>query len=88
MANALIFGAAGQDGYYLTELCKARGIEPIGVSRTSIEYQGDVGRYEQVESLIRRFQPSYIFHIAANSTTRHDALFENHEPSPPAPSIS
>ncbi len=79
MANALIFGAAGQDGYYLTELCKARGIEPIGVSRTSIEYQGDVGRYEQVESLIRRFQPSYIFHIAANSTTRHDALFENHE---------
>jgi GDPmannose 4,6-dehydratase len=79
MANALIFGVTGQDGYYLTELCKARGIEPIGISRTSIKYQGDVGRYEQVESFIRRFQPSYIFHVAANSTTRHDVLFENHE---------
>ena len=79
MANALIFGAAGQDGYYLTELCKERGIEPIGISRTSIKYQGDVARYEHVESFIRRFQPSYIFHVAANSTTRHDALFENHE---------
>jgi GDPmannose 4,6-dehydratase len=23
--------------------------------------------------------PQYVFHLAANSTTRHDALFENHE---------
>ena len=79
MASALIFGVTGQDGYYLTELCKARGIEPVGISRTSTEYQGDVGRYEHVESFIRRFQPSYIFHVAANSSTRHDVLFENHE---------
>ena len=52
MANALIFRCSRTTGYFLTELCKARGIEPIGVSRTSIEYQGDVGRYEQVDSLI------------------------------------
>ena len=53
MANALIFGVTGQDGYYLTELCKARGIEPIGISRKNTVYQGDVGRYEHVESFIR-----------------------------------
>ena len=34
---------------------------------------------EQVEALVRKHQPDYIFHLAANSTTRHDALFENHE---------
>jgi GDPmannose 4,6-dehydratase len=38
-----------------------------------------VARYDQVEHLIREHLPAYVFHFAANSTTRHDALFENHE---------
>ncbi len=32
-----------------------------------------------IENLIKREKPEYIFHLAANSTTRHDALFENHK---------
>lgn len=77
--KALIFGANGQDGYYLHELCRLKGIEPIGVSRTGNWLHGDVAQYDQVECLILQYQPDYVFHLAANSTTRHDALFENHE---------
>lgn len=76
--KAIIFGANGQDGHYLSELCKLKGIEPIGVSRSGSWLRGDVSHYEQVEQLIKKNQPVYIFHVAANSTTRHDALFENH----------
>lgn len=76
--NALIFGANGQDGYYLNALCKAKGINSIGISRSGDWIHGDVSEYEQVEQLIKKYKPTYIFHLAANSTTRHDALFENH----------
>ncbi len=77
--KALIFGANGQDGYYLHELSKSKGIEPIGVSRTGNWIHGDVACCDQVEQLVRQHRPAYVFHVAANSTTRHDALFENHE---------
>ena len=77
--NALIFGANGQDGHYLSEVCKERGISPIGVSRSGDWIHADVSSYEQVRELIKKYAPSYIFHLAARSTTRHDALFENHE---------
>jgi GDPmannose 4,6-dehydratase len=78
--NALIFGAGGQDGFYLQQLCRERGIVPIGISRSlnSDSIRGDVADYEQVEKLVTCYQPTYIFHLAANSTTRHSALFENH----------
>ena len=75
--KALIFGASGQDGYYLSELCRTKGMEVIGVSR------GDVGAsvssFFEVEKLITTYLPACVFHLAANSTTRHDAIFENHE---------
>jgi GDPmannose 4,6-dehydratase len=77
--KVIIFGANGQDGYYLHELCKLKGIEPIGVSRSGDWIHGDVAKYDQVEPLIQQHLPAYVFHVAANSTTRHDALFENHE---------
>lgn len=77
--NAIIFGANGQDGHYLAEVCKLNGIEPIGVSRSGNWLHGDVSDYPFVESLIKEHKPSYIFHVAANSSTRHDVLFENHE---------
>lgn len=75
----LIFGANGQDGYYLSNLSKAKGIEPIGVSRSGNWVRGDVSSYDQVQHLIKKYLPTYVFHIAANSTTQHEALFENHE---------
>ncbi len=77
--KAIIFGASGQDGHYLFELCKRKGLEPVGVSRSGNYVRGDVSSYKQVEQLIKHHLPAYIFHVAANSTTRHSALFENHE---------
>jgi len=77
--KALIFGANGQDGYYLTQLCRSKDIQVMGVSRSGNDIQGDVSKYDQVEKLIKEYQPDYIFHLAANSSTRHEALLENHE---------
>jgi GDPmannose 4,6-dehydratase len=78
--KALIFGANGQDGFYLNQLLLSKNIEVIGVARTNAHWQiGDVANYTFVKELIAQNQPDYIFHLAANSTTRHDALFENHE---------
>ncbi len=79
--TALIFGAGGQDAFYLARLCADRGIRPVGVSRsTGRDWQvGNVSQRGQVEALVREHRPDYIFQLAANSTTRHDALFENHE---------
>jgi GDPmannose 4,6-dehydratase len=77
--KAIIFGANGQDGHYLNEICLLKGIETIGVSRTGNWLKGDVTSYDRVEQLIKEHLPDYIFHVAANSSTRHDTLFENHE---------
>lgn len=76
--KALIFGVGGQDGFYLTELLKENSIQVIGISRSKGDFLGDVGNFNFVDSLISQHQPNYIFHFAANSTTHHDALFENH----------
>ena len=77
--KALIFGANGQDGFYLSLMCREQGIECISVSRFSSSYKADVSNYGEVEQLIHRYHPTYIFHLAANSTTRHSAIFENHQ---------
>lgn len=79
MPNAIIFGANGQDGYYLSELLHSKNITVTGTSRSGNWLPVDVRDYEQVAALIRQKQPDFIFNLAANSTTRHDALFENHE---------
>jgi len=78
MSTALIFGANGQDGYYLSRLCHEKGIQPVGISRSGDGINGDVSDFSQVERFIRKYCPSYVFHLAANSTTRHSAMFENH----------
>ena len=75
--KSIIFGANGQDGYYLSEACRKRQIEVIGLSRNGPWIHGDVSSPEIVEKLIRDHQPAIIFHIAAASTTNHDALYEN-----------
>jgi GDPmannose 4,6-dehydratase len=78
--KALIFGINGQDGYYLNQLLQQYKINVIGVSRSTGSWiQGDVSVFSFVSELIKKEQPHYIFHLAANSTTRHDVLFENHE---------
>ena len=76
--NAIIFGANGQDGFYLTELLQQKGYQVIGVSRNGNFFRTNITDFEAVQQLINVHKPTYIFHLAANSTTRHDALFENH----------
>ena len=79
--TALIFGGSGQDAYYLARLCAERGLRPVSVSRSAGAdwIAGDVSKREEVFALVGRHRPAYVFHVAANSTTRHEALFENHE---------
>lgn len=77
--KAIVFGANGQDGYYLIKLLEQQNIEVIGISRSGNFLRTDIGNFKEVSHLIEMVQPDFIFHLAANSTTRHDALFENHE---------
>jgi len=77
--KAIIFGANGQDGFYLSELLAKKGIEIIGVSRSGNFLKTDIASFTEVSDLIKVNQPDFIFHLAANSTTNHKALFENHE---------
>jgi GDPmannose 4,6-dehydratase len=76
--KALIFGANGQDGYYLTQLLKENNCEVIGVSRHGEFIHGDISNYILVQNLISEHKPDFIFHLAAASTTRHNVVFENH----------
>ncbi|MEQ1676099.1 MAG: GDP-mannose 4,6-dehydratase [Chitinophagaceae bacterium] len=78
MKKALIFGVSGQDGFYLSALLKSLGIEVIGISRQTTELSAVPLEYNSVFTLVKQHQPEYIFHFAANSTTKHEALFENH----------
>ena len=80
MARALVFGITGQDGFYLTQILEREHIEVIGVSRNNEEFiTGNLSDFTFVENLIKEIQPEYIFHLAANSVTHHNALFENYE---------
>lgn len=76
--KAIIFGINGQDGHYLSELLINENIDVIGVSRSHGDLKGDVADFSFVEEIVKNHQPDYIFHFAANSTTAHSALFENH----------
>ena len=77
--KAIIFGANGQDGQYLTLLLLKEKIQVIRISRSGDFLKTAITSYDEVTALIQKEQPDFIFHLAANSTTRHDALFENHQ---------
>jgi GDPmannose 4,6-dehydratase len=76
--RALIFGANGQDGHFLNDLLVRGNVEVISVSRRGNHILGDVADFKFVNKLISDTKPEYIFHLAANSTTRHNVLFENY----------
>ncbi len=76
--TAIIFGSNGQDGYYLTKELIARGINVIGYSRNG-DHKLDIKDPEEVKKIVSKYLPEFIFHLAANSTTRHNALFDNHD---------
>jgi len=75
--KAIVFGAAGQDGIYLTELLKQENIEVVPVFRES---SGSlIHSYEKVSALIQDHNPGFIFHLAADSSTSHEVWQANHE---------
>lgn len=77
--KAIIFGANGQDGFYLNSLLQQKSAEVIGVSRTGGFLTTDISNFAAIEQLIKLHQADFIFHLAANSTTKHEAIFENHQ---------
>ena len=78
--KAIIFGANGQDGYYLNQLLSKNNVEVIGVALSAGQWvQGDVSDFFLVDQFIKQHKPDYIFHFAAISTTKHSALFSNHK---------
>ena len=78
MKSAIIFGASGQDGYYLNQILKKNQVNSHLVSRKELDIIGDIGDQEFVFSLIKKFKPDYIFHLAATSKVNHEFLEENH----------
>lgn len=68
----------GQDAFYLDKVLRDNQIKSVSVSRTGKGIRADVSDYAVVTELIKKTNPNYIFHLAANSTTSHEALFENH----------
>ena len=79
LLKALIFGASGQDGYYLNNALLNMKIEVICISRCNNTFKGDVSKLKDVENFIKCHKPEYIFHLAAKSSTSHESLFENNE---------
>ena len=79
MKTAIIFGASGQDGHYLTKLLQAQNITIKAVSRNGKDILGNVADFGFISGMVKKIKPDYIFHMAANSTTGHYALFENHD---------
>ncbi len=78
--TAVIFGAKGQDGRYLSALLEKKGYAVTGIERSTAAAPGvSISKFEDVCSIVKTLQPDYIFHLAANSTTRMDAWQENHE---------
>lgn len=76
--KAVIFGASGQGGFYLRQILRREDVEAVCVSRSGDGVIGDVADWNFVERIIKTHTPDFVFHLAANSTTRHEALFDNH----------
>lgn len=77
--KAIIFGAFGQDGFYLYNLLISKGFKIIQIGRVKEKNDVDISNFNSVSELIRTTKADYIFHLAANSTTSHNVLFENHK---------
>jgi GDPmannose 4,6-dehydratase len=77
--TAIIFGANGQDGQYLGMLLTKLGIKWTGISRSGGFPVLPIADGKAVGELIKQGRPDFIFHLAADSVTRHDIWQHNHE---------
>ena len=76
---ALITGIRGQDGSYLADLLKAKSFDVVGISRTeSGVYRSarleaiDLTDIDAVASIIKKFNPQQIYHLADESFVNQD----------------
>jgi GDPmannose 4,6-dehydratase len=78
-APIVIFGAAGQDGRYLRAAHRRRGDRVLSFSRTASDEVAhlDVGDRAAVTEVIASERPRVVYQLAAASTTRHEALWDN-----------
>jgi GDPmannose 4,6-dehydratase len=74
----MIIGSNGQDGHYLSELLKHEGWEVLCHGRPMQKGDFDLRDFNSVSAEVNEKKPAFLFHLAANSTTRHDVMFENH----------
>ena len=75
--QAIIFGAAGQDGYYLRNLLLEKGWKAAPFDARGRAIPLDVADASAVDRWIRTCQPARIFHLAAHSTTSLEAGSDN-----------
>ena len=75
--KAIILGANGRDGYYLSESRSKRQIEAIGISRSGPWVHGEVSSSEIAGKLTRNHQLARVLHLAAASSTKRDAIYKN-----------
>jgi GDPmannose 4,6-dehydratase len=74
--KAIITGANGQDGFYLTKLLHFYNVEVIPIASDS---GIDLSQRFVVQDLVDSAQPDFIFHLAAKSTLDHAYAAANHE---------
>jgi len=73
--RALIFGAGGQDGYYLTKRLRDDGWLVCAQDRKST----DVTNFEAVKTKVYAVRPDHIYMLAGKSTTSHSVLVSQHD---------
>jgi GDPmannose 4,6-dehydratase len=78
-AAVVILGASGQDGPYLAAHHQQLGDRVLSFSRRAADPRErlDVSDRALVTELIRREKPGIVYQLAAVSTTRHEALWDN-----------
>ncbi len=77
--TAIIFGANGQDGRYLTELLQAKQCKVIAVNREAAPSIFLLSNFDKIGNLVKQYLPDFIFHFAAISSTSHAVWQQNHE---------
>lgn len=76
MKTAIIVGANGQDGYYLSELLKARGDTVYGLTRGG---ETDILSRDDVFALMKRVQPGEVYYLAAFHHSAEDKELEGND---------
>ena len=80
-SHSIIFGAGGQDGFYLREHLLSLGHKVFSFTHHAgmVGSPVDVSDFKSVSNVIKEIKPNYIFHLAARSSTRHEFILENHK---------